>query len=112
MTNENTGRDLLLHLKPVTVSTLHVCKGNSCALALWFYSASSHHAKHVPVLCFLSVQECIIRRLYPSACFITETNNGVRIQLGDEPGSSVSIVSDYGLDGRVSIPDRGRGFFL
>jgi hypothetical protein len=29
-----------------------------------------------------------------------------------EPGSSVSIVSDHGLDGRGSIPDRGRGFFL
>jgi hypothetical protein len=27
-------------------------------------------------------------------------------------GSSVSIVSDYGLDSRGSIPDRGRGFFL
>jgi hypothetical protein len=27
-------------------------------------------------------------------------------------GSSVSVVSDYGLDGRGSIPDRGRGFFL
>jgi hypothetical protein len=27
-----------------------------------------------------------------------------------EPGSSVSIVSDYGLDGRGSVPDRG--FFL
>jgi hypothetical protein len=27
-------------------------------------------------------------------------------------GSSVSIVSDYGLDYRGSIPDRGRGFFL
>jgi hypothetical protein len=29
-----------------------------------------------------------------------------------EPGSSVSIVSDYGLDDRGSIPDRGRGFLL
>jgi hypothetical protein len=29
-----------------------------------------------------------------------------------EPGSSVSIVSGYGLDGRGPIPDRGRGFFL
>jgi hypothetical protein len=29
-----------------------------------------------------------------------------------EPGSSVSTVSDYGLDDRASIPDRGRGFFL
>jgi hypothetical protein len=27
-------------------------------------------------------------------------------------GSSVSIVSDYGLDDQSSIPDRGRGFFL
>jgi hypothetical protein len=27
------------------------------------------------------------------------------------PGSSVSTVSDYGLDGRGSIPDRGRGSF-
>jgi hypothetical protein len=27
-------------------------------------------------------------------------------------GSSVSIVSDYGLDDRGSISDRGRGFFL
>jgi hypothetical protein len=26
-------------------------------------------------------------------------------------GSSVSVVSDYGLDDRGSIPDRGRGFF-
>jgi hypothetical protein len=27
-------------------------------------------------------------------------------------GSSGSIVSDYGLDDRGSIPDRGRGFFI
>jgi hypothetical protein len=27
-------------------------------------------------------------------------------------GSSVSIVSDYGLDDRDSIPDSGRGFFF
>jgi hypothetical protein len=27
-------------------------------------------------------------------------------------GSSVGIVSDYGLDDRGSIPDRGRGFFF
>jgi hypothetical protein len=27
-------------------------------------------------------------------------------------GSSGSIVSDYGLDDRCSIPDRGRGFFI
>jgi hypothetical protein len=28
-----------------------------------------------------------------------------------EPGSSVSTVSDYGLDDRGSIPDRGGRFF-
>jgi hypothetical protein len=27
-------------------------------------------------------------------------------------GSSVGIVSDYGLDDRCSIPDRSRGFFF
>jgi hypothetical protein len=27
-------------------------------------------------------------------------------------GSSVSTVTDYGLDDRDSIPDRGRGFFF
>jgi hypothetical protein len=27
-------------------------------------------------------------------------------------GSSVSIMSDYGLDDRGWIPDRGRGFFI
>jgi hypothetical protein len=30
----------------------------------------------------------------------------------EEPGSSVSTVSDYGLNGRGSLPDRGRGFSL
>jgi hypothetical protein len=31
---------------------------------------------------------------------------------GRSRGSSVSIVTDYGLDDRGSIPDRGRGFFF
>jgi hypothetical protein len=29
-----------------------------------------------------------------------------------EPGSSISIVSDYGLDAQGSIPGSGKGFFL
>jgi hypothetical protein len=29
-----------------------------------------------------------------------------------DPGSSDSTVSDYGLDVRSSIPDRGTGFYL
>jgi hypothetical protein len=29
-----------------------------------------------------------------------------------KPGSSVGVVSDYGPDGRGSIPDRDRGFSL
>jgi hypothetical protein len=30
----------------------------------------------------------------------------------NEPGSSVSLVSDHGLDDRGSITDKGRGFFF
>jgi hypothetical protein len=30
----------------------------------------------------------------------------------EEPGGSVSTVTDYGLNDRGSIPDRGRGFFF
>jgi hypothetical protein len=33
-------------------------------------------------------------------------------KIRSELGNCVSIVSDYELDGRVSIPDKGRGFFL
>jgi hypothetical protein len=29
-----------------------------------------------------------------------------------EPGSSASIVSDYGLGDQGLIPDKGRGFYL
>jgi hypothetical protein len=29
-----------------------------------------------------------------------------------DAGNKFSIVSDYGLDDRGSIPDRGRGFFF
>jgi hypothetical protein len=43
-------------------------------------------------------------------------NKHENISFGDfgdgEPGSLVCIVSDYGLDGRGSIPDKSRGFFL
>jgi hypothetical protein len=38
--------------------------------------------------------------------------NNVQIRILRSRGSSVSTVSDYGLDEWVSIPDRGRGFFL
>jgi hypothetical protein len=33
-------------------------------------------------------------------------------RINQEPRSTVSIVSDYGLDGQGMIPDRGRGFFF
>jgi hypothetical protein len=36
----------------------------------------------------------------------------LRLALRWSRGSSVSIVSDYGLDDRGSISDRGRGFFF
>jgi hypothetical protein len=38
--------------------------------------------------------------------------NLIRNLLTWSRGSSVSIVSDYGLYDRGSIPDRGRGFFF
>jgi hypothetical protein len=34
------------------------------------------------------------------------------IDYTESRGSSGSILSDYGLDDRGSIPDRGRGFFF
>jgi hypothetical protein len=34
------------------------------------------------------------------------------MSIQDSRGSSVSIVTAYGLDDRGSIPDRGRGFFF
>jgi hypothetical protein len=36
----------------------------------------------------------------------------IGIMLNQSHSSSSSIVSDYGLDNRGLIPDRGRGFFL
>jgi hypothetical protein len=42
---------------------------------------------------------------------MTNYKLGVQIK-GWSRGSSVNILSDYGLDDRGSIPDRGRGFFL
>jgi hypothetical protein len=47
-------------------------------------------------------------------CLIHVTGSFVIIfsPVKNELGSSVSIVSDYTLDGRGSIPDRGGGFFL
>jgi hypothetical protein len=38
--------------------------------------------------------------------------HGAAYSLIEGRGSSVSIVSDYGLDDRGSIPGRGRGFFF
>jgi hypothetical protein len=40
------------------------------------------------------------------------TNFQKNLLIHPEPGTSGSIVSDYELDDRGSIPDRGRGFFL
>jgi hypothetical protein len=52
-------------------------------------------------------------------CFYKKTNFvttcaiiGLSSTSLDSRGSSVGIVSDYGVDGRCSIPDRGRGLSL
>jgi hypothetical protein len=38
--------------------------------------------------------------------------DSIAVYLERSRGSSVNTVSDYGPDGRGSIPDKGRGFFL
>jgi hypothetical protein len=38
--------------------------------------------------------------------------NFIPLYMMKEPASSGSIVSDYGLDDRGSIPGRGKGFFV
>jgi hypothetical protein len=49
--------------------------------------------------------------VYSSVCmFSFQISHRISILFGI--GSSVSIVSDYGLGDRGSIPDRGRGFFF
>jgi hypothetical protein len=48
-----------------------------------------------------------IPHLQTNPCF-----SMLQLRLLQEPGSSVSLVSDYGLDDRGSIPDRGRGYFF
>jgi hypothetical protein len=53
--------------------------------------------KRTPVSQSVTKHHIKLKQLYICAC---------------EPGSSVSAVSDYGLYGRGSIPDRDRGFFL
>jgi hypothetical protein len=59
------------------------------------------------LLSYLGGNSVIFSRVSP------ENTVSVHVPLNKgEPGSSVSVVSDYGLDGRGLIPDRGRGFFL
>jgi hypothetical protein len=47
---------------------------------------------------------------------LTVLSHQLMIRLSTVPqrssGSSVSVVSNYGLDDRGSIPERGRGFFF
>jgi hypothetical protein len=57
----------------------------------------------------LKVRSCVRRGGHFSANKILVITINLVIK---EPGSSGSIVSDYGLDDRGSIPGRGKGFFL
>jgi hypothetical protein len=55
-------------------------------------------------------------KLLPAACNNEHSQSvsvkQINILFVLDERSSVSIVSDYGLDDRDLIPDRGRGFFL
>jgi hypothetical protein len=52
-----------------------------------------------------------MRNAHNSCNYICNYFIGVTICKNRSRGSSGSIVSDYGLDDRGSIPGRGRGFF-
>jgi hypothetical protein len=52
----------------------------------------------------LPITACTSKQSFSTLC-------RVKIYLGSS-SSSVSIVSDYGLEGRGLIPDRDRGFFF
>jgi hypothetical protein len=78
--------NLGLH-KPIKLSTVtHVCEGRQLARSF---------DVHMTGLLYENVQH--FRSVFLYSC---------------EAGSSVSIVTGYGLGNRDSIPDRGRGFFL
>jgi hypothetical protein len=84
------------------VKTVAVCSSKTSVpiyKSTWRYYTEDRHLQ-------LSGQENHI--FHPSSYFhFPKCNPNSKKQ-----GSSVSAVPDYGLDGRGSIPDRGRGFFL
>jgi hypothetical protein len=75
---------------------------------------------------FWPTSSCLSLEIY--SMFVSHVNRRLKLVSGDgsellagrpdynipsaNDRSLVSTVSDYGLDGRGSIPDRGRGFFL
>jgi hypothetical protein len=69
------------------------------------FTIHNHYAyRSIKWICWLS---CFTLNDYQQ-CFIS----GTKFCFGRSRGSSVSIVTDYGLDDRGSIPDRGRGFLF
>jgi hypothetical protein len=85
--------------------------------ATWIHSTPKFHfniiLKSRPLNSSLQASQPKCRSLTPPSCI----SSSLRVQITEllikqEPGSSGSIVSDYGLDDRGSIPGRGKGFFL
>jgi hypothetical protein len=86
---------------------------NSSTLVLKPSYYSARKSNILPQLCLLHKVQCplIKKLLRPTAFIYTFPFSYFWLHKSPLP-SSVSAVSDYGLDGRSSIPDRGRGFFL
>jgi hypothetical protein len=67
--------------------------------------------------CYHAVHNILYSRLLTVDLYVCETwflaeKEKYRLRVFGSRGSSGSIVSDYGLDDRGSIPDRGRGFLF
>jgi hypothetical protein len=76
-----------------------------------FFSEVLVNFLHHRLLVFV-IDIALRRVVYRHSSASRSENIAVLIVFIRSRGSSGSIVSDYGLDDRGSIPDRGRGFFF
>jgi hypothetical protein len=80
-----------------------------CENVIWIQPSQDCTQWEAMVLAMLNLEVIL------SECYLVckdESQIFFLLQVQGSQGSSVSIVSDYGLDDRGSIPDRGRGFFF
>jgi hypothetical protein len=82
---------------------------------VFYYVQNKHKLGGLVTIIKIPIQILAKKRdIQNKGCFSQslEENSGIVLSYRRSRGSSVNIVSDYGLDDRGSIPGRGRGFFL